>query len=87
MITFGILSQVAALFFTLLGMVLLLVGLSRNNVKLVQSGKRGLVSAFIATTMAAFALAYLFMTDNFQVEYVASYSDRALPIFYKATAF
>lgn len=87
MITFGILSQVAALFFTLLAMVLLLVGLSRNNVKLVQSGKRGLVSAFIAATMAAFALAYLFMTDNFQVEYVASYSDRALPIFYKATAF
>ena len=87
MITFGIISQVAALFFTLLAMVLLLVGLSRNNVKLVQSGKRGLVSAFIATTMAAFALAYLFMTDNFQVEYVASYSDRALPIFYKATAF
>jgi cytochrome c-type biogenesis protein CcmF len=86
-ITFGILSQVAALFFTLFAMALLLVGLSRNNVKLVQSGKRGLVSAFIATTMAAFALAYLFMTDNFQVEYVASYSDRALPIFYKATAF
>jgi cytochrome c-type biogenesis protein CcmF len=86
-ITFGILSQVAALFFTLLAMVLLLIGLSRNNVKLVQSGKRGLVSAFVATTMAAFTLAYLFMTDNFQVEYVASYSDRALPIFYKATAF
>lgn len=87
MITFGILSQVAALFFTLLAMSLLLVGLSRNNVKLVQSGKRSLVSAFVAATMAAFALSYLFMTDNFQVEYVASYSDRALPIFYKATAF
>ena len=86
-ITFGILSQIAALFFTLLSMGLLLAGLGRNNVRLVQAGKRGLLSAMIATTLASVALAYLFLTDNFQVEYVASYSDRALPIFYKATAF
>ena len=87
MITFGILSQIAALFFTLLAMGLLLAGLGRNNVRLVQSGKRGLLSALVATTLASIALSYLFLTDNFQVEYVASYSDRALPLFYKVTAF
>jgi cytochrome c-type biogenesis protein CcmF len=86
-ITFGILSQIAALFFTLLAMGLLLAGLGRNNVRLVQSGKRGLLSALVATTLASIALSYLFLTDNFQVEYVASYSDRALPLFYKVTAF
>jgi cytochrome c-type biogenesis protein CcmF len=68
-------------------MALLLVGLSKNNIRLIQSGKRSLVSAAVFTTLASIALAYLFLTDNFRVEYVASYSDRALPIFYKATAF
>jgi cytochrome c-type biogenesis protein CcmF len=86
-ITFGILSQIAALFFTLLSMGLLLGGLGRNNVRLVQAGKRGLLSAMAATTLASIALLYLFLTDSFQVEYVASYSDRALPLFYKITAF
>ncbi len=87
MITFGILAQFAALVFTLLAMGLLLCGLGRNNVRLVQAGKRGLLSATAATTLASIALGYLFLTDNFQVEYVASYSDRALPLFYKLTAF
>ncbi len=87
MITFGILSQIAALFFTLLSMGLLLSGLGRNNVRLVQAGKRGLLSAMAATTLASIALLSLFLTDSFQVEYVASYSDRALPLFYKITAF
>jgi len=87
MIAFGTSSQVAALVFTLLSMGLFLCGLSRNNLRLIQAGKRALISAAIATTLASVALAYLFLTDNFQVEYVASYSDRALPLFYKITAF
>jgi cytochrome c-type biogenesis protein CcmF len=68
-------------------MGLLLGGLGRNNVRLVQAGKRGLLSAMAATTLASIALLSLFLTDSFQVEYVASYSDRALPLFYKITAF
>ncbi len=87
MITFGIIAQFAALAFTLLAMGLLLAGLGRNNLRLVQAGKRGLLSAAAATTLASIALGYLFLTDNFRVEYVASYSDRALPLFYKLTAF
>ena len=87
MITFGFSSQVSALGFTLLSMGLFLCGLSRNNVRLVQAGKRALLSAAIAVTLASLALVYLFLTDNFSIEYVASYSDRALPLFYKATAF
>jgi len=86
-ITFGIIAQFAALAFTLLAMGLLLAGLGRNNLRLVQAGKRGLLSAAAATTLASIALGYLFLTDNFRVEYVASYSDRALPLFYKLTAF
>lgn len=87
MISFGTYSQIAALTFSLLSMGLFLSGLSRNNALLVQAGKRGLLSAAVATTLASVALEMLFLTDNFQVEYVASYSDRALPLFYKMTAF
>ena len=87
MIIFGTLSQFAALIFTLLAMGLLLAGLRRNNIRMVQAGKRGLISAAVATTLASVALGYLFLSDSFQVEYVASYSDRALPLFYKITAF
>jgi len=86
-IIFGTLSQFAALIFTLLAMGLLLAGLRRNNIRMVQAGKRGLISAAVATTLASVALGYLFLSDSFQVEYVASYSDRALPLFYKITAF
>ena len=36
---------------------------------------------------ASAILTYYFLTDNFSIEYVASYSSRALPGFYKLTAF
>ncbi len=87
MISFGNSAQLAALVFTLLAMGLFLRGLASNNARLVQAGKRALLSATLAATLAAIALEYLFLTDNFSVEYVASYSDRALPLFYKLTAF
>jgi cytochrome c-type biogenesis protein CcmF len=86
-INFGTYSQIAALVFTLLSMGFFLTGLSRNNARLVQAGKRALLSATLTTTLASVALGHLFLTDNFSVEYVASYSDRALPLFYKLTAF
>ena len=87
MISFGNSAQLAALVFTLLSMGLFLRGLASNNARLVQAGKRALLSATLTATLAAIALEYLFLTDNFSVEYVASYSDRALPLFYKITAF
>ena len=44
-----------------------------------------LTAAFV--TAASAILIYYFMTDNFSIEYVASYSSRALPGFYKFAAF
>ncbi len=87
MVTLGNLSQAAAFITALLAVALLLTGLMRNDLRFIESGRRALVGVAAFASMAAFALARLFMTDNFQVEYVASYSDRALPFFYKATAF
>ncbi|MHB8893597.1 MAG: heme lyase CcmF/NrfE family subunit [Candidatus Geothermincolia bacterium] len=87
MITLGTLSQFGALAFSLLAMAWLLVGLLKNDTRWIQAGKRGLLSVAAFATVAAVALAYLFLSNAFQVEYVASYSDRALPLFYKLTAF
>ena len=61
-------------------------GLTRSRT-LVESGER---SAFAVTTLlslGAICLWYLFLHDRFDVEYVASYSSRAMPALFKFTAF
>lgn len=87
MITFGNISLYLATGLTLGAFVLLAWGIIQNDFRFIVSGRRAFASVFIFTTLASISLAYLFATDAFQVEYVTSYSDRALPIFYKATSF
>ncbi len=87
MVIFGNLSQVFAFIFSLAAMALLLTGLMKNDMRFIESGRRSLYGLALFTTLASISLVYLFVTDNFQVEYVASYSDRALPMFYKVSAF
>jgi cytochrome c-type biogenesis protein CcmF len=59
----------------------------RNDGRLISSGRRAMILTAGSLTISSISLAYLFMADVFKVGYVASYSDRALPIFYKMTAF
>ncbi len=87
MVTFGSLSQLLAFLFTLGTMALILLGIVKNDMRFIISSRRALNNVTIFLLMASTALVMLFASDNFQVEYVASYSDRALPIFYKLTAF
>jgi cytochrome c-type biogenesis protein CcmF len=87
MVIFGNLSQVFAFIFSLAAMALLLTGLMKNDMRFIESGRRSLYGLALFTTLASISLVYLFVTDNFQVEYVASYSDRSLPMFYKVSAF
>jgi cytochrome c-type biogenesis protein CcmF len=86
-VTFGNLTQTIAFAFSLGSMALLLIGVLRNDFRFIFSGRRALGFVALFTTMSSIALAWLFATGNFQVAYVSSYSDRALPIFYKITAF
>lgn len=87
MVTIGNVSQFAAFFLSMLATVFILLGVMRNDARFIESGRRGLYGLALFTTAASIAMTYLFATDNFQVEYVASYSDRALPFYYKLTAF
>ncbi len=87
MVTLGSLSQLLAFLFTLGAMALILLGIVKNDMRFIISSRRALYNVTIFLVMASTALVMLFASDSFQVEYVASYSDRALPIFYKLTAF
>lgn len=63
--------------------------LSRNTRKfdLLRSAENGVLVSFALLSIAAVALVYAFVTRDFSIEYVASYSSRDLPMFYTLTAF
>ena len=61
-------------------------GLTRSRT-LVRSGERSSFAVTGSLVAASVCLAYLFLQDRFDVEYVASYSSRAMPTLYKITAF
>jgi cytochrome c-type biogenesis protein CcmF len=52
-----------------------------------ESGRRSIWAVFILVSFASFVLMYAFFSRNFQVEYVAHYSNRSLSWFYTVAAF
>ena len=54
--------------------------------QLVLSGERAVHATWGLVTLSILALEYCIFTDQFDLEYVASYSNRALPPVYKVTA-
>ena len=87
MALFGSLSQLLAFLFCLGSMAMILTGIMKNDARWILGSRRALHNVTLFTVMASVALLLLFGSNSFQVGYVASYSDRALPIFYKLTAF
>jgi cytochrome c-type biogenesis protein CcmF len=61
-------------------------GLKRSP-ELRRSAERSILLSFALLTFASGVLAYAFLTRDFGVEYVESYSSRDLPIFYTLSAF
>ncbi|GBE02369.1 cytochrome c-type biogenesis protein CcmF [bacterium BMS3Bbin06] len=78
-----------ALFFSFLLSIAVLasfvVGLKRKDGRFIDVGYRGTKVVFLSITAASLLLVYAFLTDDFRIQYVASYSERALPLFYKIT--
>ncbi|MHB8926927.1 MAG: heme lyase CcmF/NrfE family subunit [Bacillota bacterium] len=67
--------------------VALAVGLAAGNGRIVGSGRGGVIATLLSTTLASFSLLYLLVKGDFSVGYVAEYSSRGLPWFYKLSAF
>ncbi|RME80851.1 MAG: heme lyase CcmF/NrfE family subunit, partial [Caldilineae bacterium] len=79
----GFISLNLALLVTLYGIVVSLVGARRSDVKLTTSGRNALFVAGGLVTIATLALWYLLLTNDFSIDYVASHTERNLPLFYR----
>ena len=61
-------------------------GAKTGRRELVRSGERSVYATFAFVTLAVVALVTLLLKSDFSVEYVAGYSNRDLPFFYKIAA-
>jgi cytochrome c-type biogenesis protein CcmF len=74
---------------TAYSLISLIAGIRRNRdgAALIASGHNAALASGILLTLAAGLLFYNLAISNFRVEYVASYTSRELPLFYKLSAF
>jgi cytochrome c-type biogenesis protein CcmF len=63
-----------------------LVGIRARNDKLIASGRNAAIGNCIAISTAIFTLAYLFLTNDFSVAYVAAHSSTDLPLHFKISS-
>ncbi len=80
--------ELFTLFCALLGAGLACFALWQNqmgqHIALIEKASLGITAGHVLSSLILF---YAFITFDFKVDYVASYSDRTLPLFYRLTAF
>jgi len=84
--SFGNLSITLALTFAVYALFALFFGAKTNRRDLVKSGEHSVYVVFLFVTMAVASLVYLLMKSDFSLDYVASFSNRDLNVFYKFAA-
>ena len=60
-------------------LVAIAIGLKKKDKRYIESGYRGLYLICFFFTFSSLGMIAAFVNDQFQIEYVASYSERALP--------
>jgi cytochrome c-type biogenesis protein CcmF len=83
MANFGNLALTLAFSVTLYAVLALLLGWRFRRREVVKSGEYAIYGYFFLVTASTLALLYLFVSSNFNVDYVARYSNRELPLAYK----
>lgn len=63
-----------------------IVGHKTGSARLTTSASYGVYAIFALLSAASLNLIYLFIVGDYSVKYVQAYSDRSMPLFYKATA-
>lgn len=86
MAQFGQFSLVLAFALTVYSITVSLFGIRIKNDRLIVSGRNAGIGVFVSLSAAIGTLAYLFLISDFSIQYVASYSNRDLPFFYKIAA-
>ena len=86
MANFGNLALTLAFSVTLYAILALILGWRFRRREVIKSGEYAVYGYFFLVTLSTAALLYLFVTSNFNVDYVARYSNRDLPLHYKLAA-
>ncbi len=86
MVLTGNFSLHLALVFSLLSLIMGTLGISLKRQSLVQISTKALYTVFFLLTIAVVSLLHEIIINNFNVEYVASYSSSITPLAYKVTA-
>ena len=86
MIQLGNYAIALALAFCVYGTFAVFYGAKSGRREIVRSGERAVYITFGFVTLAVIALEVLLVRSDFSVEYVAEYSNRDLPFFYKLAA-
>ncbi|MGC6588841.1 heme lyase CcmF/NrfE family subunit [Paenibacillus sp. Dod16] len=71
---------------SLYSIVAMILGILKQNQRMVDSGKRGLLAVFILTALAMLIMFYLLGTSQFQYRLVSNYTSSDLPLMYKLSA-
>ena len=68
------------------GIAASLYGLLKNKPAWVDSARNAMLLTFPLLTLSALSIIYLLVTNHYEVEYVASVTSRAMPLYLKVTA-
>ena len=82
----GSVALIAALAFSIYGVIAGVVGGSLRSVRVVRSAERATLAFFVMIAVAVAALEVLILTDNFHNAYVAAHSNKNLAVYYKVAA-
>src|SRR5436190_23162795 len=63
-----------------------LLGIRLKHDKLIASGRNAAIGAAICVTTSIACLGYLFAVSDFSIKYIASHSNRDLPIYFKLSS-
>ncbi len=66
--------------------LIMTLGISTKNQKLVNSGKGGVIATLVCSSLAMIILLYFLGSSHFEYKYVTDYTSSDLPIIYKLTA-
>ena len=86
MVDIGYFALCLALLSSGYGVIASALGARRGHLGLVRSGENGVLATCALLTLAVLALWHTLISHDFQVEYVAENSNRAMPLFYLITA-
>ncbi len=87
MTSIGFYSIFIALFLSAYSALSSIFGVKGLRREMIASAENAAYAVFGFLTLASAAMVYALVTHDFQVEYVASYSNRSLPLHYTLTAF